>query len=217
MNRSALVMLVCCAVLSPAFGSAEEQPVVAQEFSAPEGRPIFWWTRREDEYTLQFFTGMVVSQPTAKCERAEPPPGVDRGSFFIGSTIACLRGLDPTFGARTLTLIDGRRRAGGTAQGATTQPAVPAPPVSAPAPAPTPAPPAADIQVWLLHKDGSVITPRRKSPVDPDKKYCSYGRCESGFVYGYDPAAARDAVAVAYKMGDDVHIQKLQPFADEQD
>ncbi|HTP40346.1 MAG TPA: TonB-dependent receptor [Steroidobacteraceae bacterium] len=31
------------------------------------------------------------------------------GSFFIGSTIANLRGLDPAFGSRTLTMIDGRR------------------------------------------------------------------------------------------------------------
>ncbi len=35
--------------------------------------------------------------------------GLDRGSFFIGQTVANLRGLDPTFGSRTLTLIDGRR------------------------------------------------------------------------------------------------------------
>ena len=34
---------------------------------------------------------------------------LDRGSFFIGNTIANLRGLDPTFGSRTLTMIDGRR------------------------------------------------------------------------------------------------------------
>lgn len=33
----------------------------------------------------------------------------DRGSFFIGNTLANLRGLDPMFGTRTLTLIDGRR------------------------------------------------------------------------------------------------------------
>jgi outer membrane receptor protein involved in Fe transport len=34
---------------------------------------------------------------------------LDRGSFFIGNTIANLRGLDPAFGSRTLTMIDGRR------------------------------------------------------------------------------------------------------------
>jgi outer membrane receptor protein involved in Fe transport len=35
--------------------------------------------------------------------------GLDRGSYFIGSTIANLRGMDPAFGSRTLTMIDGRR------------------------------------------------------------------------------------------------------------
>src|SRR6185369_3835075 len=35
--------------------------------------------------------------------------GQARGVSFIGNTIANLRGLDPTFGDRTLTLIDGRR------------------------------------------------------------------------------------------------------------
>jgi outer membrane receptor protein involved in Fe transport len=34
---------------------------------------------------------------------------LDRGSYFIGNTIANLRGLDPTFGSRTLTMVDGRR------------------------------------------------------------------------------------------------------------
>jgi outer membrane receptor protein involved in Fe transport len=32
-----------------------------------------------------------------------------QSSFFIGQTIANLRGLDPAFGSRTLTMIDGRR------------------------------------------------------------------------------------------------------------
>jgi outer membrane receptor protein involved in Fe transport len=34
---------------------------------------------------------------------------LDRSSFFIGNTVANLRGLDPAFGSRTLTLVDGRR------------------------------------------------------------------------------------------------------------
>jgi outer membrane receptor protein involved in Fe transport len=34
---------------------------------------------------------------------------MDRSSFFIGNTIANLRGMDPAFGTRTLTLVDGRR------------------------------------------------------------------------------------------------------------
>lgn len=32
-----------------------------------------------------------------------------RGALFVGMTIANLRGLDPTYGSRTLTLIDGKR------------------------------------------------------------------------------------------------------------
>jgi outer membrane receptor protein involved in Fe transport len=34
---------------------------------------------------------------------------LERGSFFIGQTVANLRGMDGVFGSRTLTLIDGRR------------------------------------------------------------------------------------------------------------
>jgi outer membrane receptor protein involved in Fe transport len=34
---------------------------------------------------------------------------LDRSAFFIGNTVANLRGLDPTFGSRTLTMVDGRR------------------------------------------------------------------------------------------------------------
>jgi outer membrane receptor protein involved in Fe transport len=41
---------------------------------------------------------------------------LDRGSFFIGSTIANLRGMDPAFGSRTLTLIDGRRTVSSSSQ-----------------------------------------------------------------------------------------------------
>ncbi len=37
----------------------------------------------------------------------------DRGAIFIRNTIANLRGLDPVFGCRTLTLVDGRRVVGG--------------------------------------------------------------------------------------------------------
>jgi hypothetical protein len=36
--------------------------------------------------------------------------GVDRGTYFIGNTIAKLRGMDPAFGSRTLTLVNGRAR-----------------------------------------------------------------------------------------------------------
>jgi outer membrane receptor for ferrienterochelin and colicin len=41
---------------------------------------------------------------------------IDRGSLFIGNTVANLRGMDPVFGTRTLTLIDGRRTVSSSSQ-----------------------------------------------------------------------------------------------------
>jgi outer membrane receptor protein involved in Fe transport len=41
----------------------------------------------------------------------------NRGQYFIGNTIANLRGLDPAFGSRTLTLVDGRRMVSSSTQG----------------------------------------------------------------------------------------------------
>ncbi len=35
--------------------------------------------------------------------------GANRAQNFVGATIANLRGLDPAYGSRTLTMIDGRR------------------------------------------------------------------------------------------------------------
>lgn len=49
--------------------------------------------------------------PNPGATAAEDGHALDRGSFFIGAAIANLRGLDPTFGGRTLTLFDGRRQA----------------------------------------------------------------------------------------------------------
>lgn len=49
--------------------------------------------------------GNTISQISAT-NQGNP---IDRGSFFVGDTIANLRGLDPAFAGRTLTLVDGRR------------------------------------------------------------------------------------------------------------
>jgi Ca-activated chloride channel family protein len=45
----------------------------------------------------------------APTEAALDPGALNGGSAFIGNTIANLRGMDPAFGSRTLTLVDGRR------------------------------------------------------------------------------------------------------------
>jgi outer membrane receptor protein involved in Fe transport len=53
------------------------------------------------------WTDFAVSDMRAGPNMAED--GADRTQYFIGNTIANLRGLDPAFGSRTLTLVDGRR------------------------------------------------------------------------------------------------------------
>jgi Ca-activated chloride channel family protein len=51
---------------------------------------------------------VIIAETTT--ERRPPAGGApDGGSFFIGNTVANLRGMDPAFGGRTLTLVDGRR------------------------------------------------------------------------------------------------------------
>jgi Ca-activated chloride channel family protein len=56
--------------------------------------------------------GLVKSAEPAAAGAAPALGGqseADRNAFFIGNTIANLRGIDPAFGTRTLTLVDGRR------------------------------------------------------------------------------------------------------------
>jgi len=67
----------------------------------------------EDELAEAQVTGTRILAPPGTSAPTEagvvPAGGPPRGSNFIGNTIANLRGLDPTFGSRTLTLSDGRR------------------------------------------------------------------------------------------------------------
>ena len=216
MKPCAYVLLALCTA-GPGFSAAQEQPVLAQEFK-PEGvRPGFWWTRRVDEYTLQFFGAMaaprsntmaIVQPVPVPAPRPDPGAATNRASFFIGNTIANLRGLDPSFGCRTLTLIDGRRVNQGNATAATRESPPPPPPV--PRPTATGLVGIPQMQVWLLNRDGTIVMPQRK--LQADGKYC-----DTGIVYGFESAAAGDAMAVAFTDGEHYYVQKLQPFADEQD
>ncbi|HTQ36346.1 MAG TPA: von Willebrand factor type A domain-containing protein, partial [Steroidobacteraceae bacterium] len=54
---------------------------------------------------------LASSAPAAGAPAAggAAPAGGGGDSYFVGNTIANLRGLDPTFGTRTLTLVDGSR------------------------------------------------------------------------------------------------------------
>jgi len=219
MKPYGFVLLGLCVALGPCFSAEPQRPVLEQEFKPEGARPGFWWTRRVNEYTLQFFGEKADLRLHARLLNPPPPsppqaqgvrPGtatpLGRSSFFIGNTIANLRGLDPTFGCRTLTLIDGRR-ANPSGTGSPTREPSPSPAAQAAA---SPTLPNVEMQVWLLSADGTIVMPQRKS--EPTGKYC-----DTGIVYGFEYAAARDAVAAAFSDGEHDYVQKLQPFADEQD
>ncbi len=79
----------------------------------------------------EVFLSQVATAPQPHADAYGKPPGIStagtriqtpaagtdgRDSYFIGNTIANLRDLDPSFGARTLTLVDGRRAVPATPQ-----------------------------------------------------------------------------------------------------
>jgi hypothetical protein len=189
------------------------------------------WARRPDTYVLQIMidssafasrranAAVVPAAPVAPVAtagaRPDPERG-DRGSFFIGNTIANLRGLDPVFCGRTLTLVNGRRVADGqpTPAPATPVPAVPT--TAAPAVPPSvnqPYPPRIKdgrVEVWLLKADGTQILPvtyscdkgPRRSPTEsPDVEVR----------YEFPLAGGEQAVAAAIRIGDSYYIEKLRP------
>jgi len=186
------------------------------------------WTRQPDYYALQVV--METSRPAPP--RAVVPPNVpatppsttgndsaERGSFFVGRTIPNLRGLDPAFGCRTLTLVDGRRVVGG-------QPTAPLP--SAPSAGPYPYgvvqsyPPAIKhprIEVWLLKADGTQVVPAAYTcsmlPASPDASTSapSVSRNRSDeFTYRYSVEDSTQAVAAAIRIDNDFYIERLQPL-----
>jgi hypothetical protein len=134
--------------------------------------------------------------------------GLDRSSFFVGNTIANLRGLDPSFGCRTLTLVDGRRVVAGQS-----------PPVPAAPPAPS-APTAPVVQsyppkikyrridVWLLRADGTQILPAAYICAPPS---ASQSKADE-ITYRYSVADSTQAVAAAIRIDNEFYIEKLQPL-----
>ena len=160
----------------------------------------------------QNVSGMSPANPAGSAS-------LERSSFFIGNTIANLRGLDPAFGCRTLTLVDGRRVVGG-------QP----PPVPAAPPAPS-APSALVVQsypprikhrrieVWLLKADGAQILPAAytcavvpaATGAPTSLPSASQSRSEE-FTYRYSVADSTQAVAAAIRIDNDFYIEKLQPL-----
>lgn len=221
MNRLAYGLLAICAAAA-GFPPASAQDVPAQstelirhEYSAGSAEAGFWWARRRDETTVQFTNWTRVSSSGRPDGVAGSSVGklLDR-PFFIGNAIANLRGLDPTFGTRALTLKDGR-----------SQPAQPQPaaPQSIPrlmpqtmeehADTPPPEPSGLPDDVWLLKQDGTIIPALRKTPVAEAQRYCAEGLCEQGYIFVFPASAATEAVAVAFRMDGIVSTRKLDSLA----
>jgi hypothetical protein len=239
MKRVALGLLVASSVT--AWGAAaQDAPVRATElvhfeYSGGAAEPGMWWTRRTDECTVQFTNWTRV-------DAARRPQGVtgsrsggmeslDRAGFYIGNTIANLRGIDPTFGTRTLALTDGRRPSDPPRPSpappiepidiadalarlmpqniATYMPTLPRGAESWPPPTPVDLPE----DVWLLKRDGTVIPSLRKTAVAESLKYCAAERCEQGDVYGFPASAATEAVAVGFRKDGVVTTRTLDSLA----
>lgn len=182
------------------------------------------WSKAADSYVLtlvldrsvplpakQRGAGDAVDRATAdaapKPATAAPPvpapsdngSAAERPSFFIGNTIANLRGVDPWIPCgRTLTLIDGRN---GPPRNVPPQPD----PLNQPYP---PKVKEGRVEVWLLKADGTQILPLTYS-------------CDAGSVverkpfvevsYAFPVAAGDQAVAAAIRIDEAFYIERLQP------
>jgi hypothetical protein len=219
MKRPARFLVGACfaaamgATVVDAWAAEAQAPTrVLIQLDSPDLVIAAHWTRLADAYVLRVVIDKPVKDdaeprpaPSTR-DQAPPTPSVLSqaaqydGPFFIGNTIAQLRGLDPAFGCRTLTLVDGRRPTG-------LPPSVPHPTLHQPYP-----PKYKDlrIDVWLLKADGTQILPATYS--------CDWSRPESArsvphaeVSYEFALAGIDQAVAAAIRVEDKYFIQKLAP------
>jgi hypothetical protein len=197
---------------------AADRVLAARWMQQPDSyvlRVAFDTSRKENRETANATAAVTVeSAPAGPAPQPAAPPAYvagpalergDRGSFFLGNTIANLRGMDPVF-CRTLTLVDGRRVAGEQ---------------SAPRPPPLPRPSTVNqpyrtairvpsMDVWLLKADGTQILPTTYS-CDPKAAYPQTSSALE-ISYGFAAADVVRAVAAAIRIGSDYYIEKLQPL-----
>lgn len=130
------------------------------------------------------------------------PPTEDRASFFIGNTIANLRGLDPAFHCgRGLTLVDGRRAPAGPSPGLVTDFSNQAFPPRFKEPR---------VDAWLLKADGTQAMPAIYHCVaSPVRDGTSLRRVDIS--YEFTVAEGAEAWPVAIRIDDDFCIEKLEP------
>lgn len=231
--KRVLASSVCLATLmsplSPGAAIAAESAIASQELQtvmASDHVKLARWSRQPDRYVLRLelprsaeASRSIPATADPAAGKQEDPPRItprpqaeraaldspSRGSFFIGNTIENLRGLDPAFCGRTLTLIDGRRSLSGERQ------AVRLPP-----------PPGADhpyatavrdprVEVWLLKADGTHISPGayRCGPVPAGEQP---GEIVFEIAYTFEAAEGEQADAAAIRVQEDFFIEKLQPL-----
>jgi hypothetical protein len=215
----AAVLALNFAAALPAATPASEPAVLAQDLvKVTESGAVMaaLWTRRTDSYTLQIVLdrSRYVARPVPAV--TQKPATVDRSVYFIGNTIANLRGLDPSFGCRTLTLIDGRRAVRGQPGSASAvvelniAPAVQAVPTVQAVQFEAP-----QVQVWLLKADGTQILPVLRSP-QPAARPCIAGRVMADeILYRFPVAESAQAVAAAIRIGDEYYVEKLRPLEEQ--
>jgi hypothetical protein len=208
-------------IAAAAEGEASAQVLV--QLDIPDQVTTAHWTRLTDAYVLKVVIDRPATPARSESATADQPAvstsaqmeRSERSSFFIGNTITNLRGLDPAFGCRTLTLIDGRRVVGAR------QPTAAAPP---PGPAPAPSPQSVNqpyppqlkdprVEVWLLKADGTQILPATYS-CDLTRRGPDKSRPHAEISYEFPLAITEHAVAAAIRIEDRYFIQKLQPAAE---
>jgi hypothetical protein len=232
------VCLAILAAAGPAVGTAAESAAPTQDLVKPKALDNVVdarWTRQPDAYVLRVVLDTAKPVRNAMSARLSPfrlAPAVnaaepqqplepyvpvltgtaergDRGSFFIGKTVADMRGMDPTFCGRRLTLVDGRRVIGDSAQQPPPPRAQPQPrtPVIQPYALATREP---RVEAWLLKADGTQIMPATyicdPGPRDPDVKP------KYDISYGFTAADGAQAVAAAIRVDGDFFIEMLQPL-----
>jgi hypothetical protein len=228
----------CLAGLAAAgavVATAAEESAPGQELvntGTLENIAVARWSRLPDSYVLRLVLdttkpartpmtralspfGGVTGGNAAQAQRvSEPPVAVantaerERASFFVGNSIANLRGMDPTFCGRTLTLVDGRRNTGEPGQ---------QPPASRPRSEPrarTAQPYLGSVreprvEVWLLKADGTQIKPATYL-CDPGPRLPDTGPMYD-ISYGFTAAEGAQAIAAGIRIDGDFFIEKLQP------
>lgn len=232
------VLAGSAAIFGLATAGAAENAVTQDLVSVrASGQVAASWSRQQDYYVLAVAVERSKPRPkSVTADRPQPPPAAaaipaqpavvggaigpsgrqdDRGSYFLGNTIANLRGLDPWFACgRTLTLIDGRRVVSKSdGRGAAVQQVEPPRPAP-PSPINQPYPPKLKegrVEVWLLRKDGTQILPAVYS--------CAGGETQAAretpieISYAFSAADSEQAVAAAIRIDDEFYIEKLQTLA----